>query len=848
MAGVAMKAGFAIAAGGVANLLVGLGILGGAFALAGAAGNFEQQMSLVGQLADASGERLERLRSAAIEAGLATRFSPDEAVEGLRNLITAGLHAELAAEALTPALQVATFGMIEVADAGAAIVGSMNAFRRQGLGAQQIADRLATAMARTNFQATDFAVGLSMVSGTAGLFNQTLDTTLVGMGLLRNMNLGASTSATALREAIRRLGSDQRAQAEASRLIGIEGIFSENGQGEMRNIIDIMADLDTAMQDLTVVQRQQHLATILGARGLNFFAAVSGAEFRQTLADGTTQILRGVDAARELERQMASSAGMADRLQRAVSEGNYAGVVTVLQGVGQTLLIEFGRPIGEVLVPILVVFRDVLTAITRFTSQLPNPLKRAGAAIMLLSGLLFTGSGIAGLFVAALILIIPVLDTILIAIGVLAAAMLPFIAAVGATGAAIVGFVQLVRLNVGGIADFFTRIWSKVRLIFNGITQLFSRGGFSGAVREEMNGAENGGIRQFAISIFRIGSRIMQFFRAIQTGFSAAARAMGPRVQGMLRSFRELFEALGFVSAGVSGLADTDMNAWAEGGARVGAILADVLGYIVDGIRRTTMVATHMIKFFGEGWAQLAPFFEILGGQISMLATEFQALFTELNVHTGDNAQGMMSLGEVAAFVLRGIVGSIVSVVTAMVWLTRQIVAVMRFFTSAGATIGDGFAIMSIRVRTVFANMVDHIRNALDQILVFIGQLIGRIPAGFRPQGLDDVVRSGMEAETRINQRNENIAARTAAGRREEATRGISRTRAFEAISQVQGQARDRQMEAVVRALETERARDRAEAQRPIEVHIDGERVASAVAGANRREGARGFVPVPTDG
>src|SRR3990172_1433404 len=85
LTGLAMKAGFGIAAGAVANLVIGLGILGTAFSLAGYAGNFEQQMSLVGELAGASGERLEALRTAAIEAGLATKFSPDEAVEGLRN-------------------------------------------------------------------------------------------------------------------------------------------------------------------------------------------------------------------------------------------------------------------------------------------------------------------------------------------------------------------------------------------------------------------------------------------------------------------------------------------------------------------------------------------------------------------------------------------------------------------------------------------------------------------------------------------------------------------------------------------------------------------------------------------
>jgi TP901 family phage tail tape measure protein len=845
--GLAMKGGFAIAAGGLASLTVGLGMLGSAFSLAGAAGNFEQQMSLVGTLADASGERLENLRNAAIEAGLATKFSPDEAVQGLKNLITAGLQAEQAAEALTPALQVAEFGMIDVADAGAAVVGSMNAFRNQGLSAQQIADRLATAMARTNFQAEDFAAGLSMVSGTAGMFNQTLDTTLVGMGLLRNMNLGASTSATALREAIRRLGSDQRAQAEAARLIGMEGIFSEDGQGEMRNVIDIIADLQTATQDMTAAQRQQRITTILGSRGLNFFAAVAGAEFRKSLDDGTTQILRGVDAARELERQMESSAGMARRLQQAVSEGNYAGVVNVLKGVGETLMVEVGRPIGEVLVPIVVLLKDVVAGVTRFINKMPNPIKRLGASLFLLTGVLFSGAGAMGIFAGLFAVMIPFIKVFAIVLGSLVAIMAPFVIGVGAMIGAIVLFRQAIILNVGGVKDFLVNTFGRIKLAFDAIVQLFSQGGFSGAIREEMGKAENRGIRRFAISLFAIGSRIIQFFKSIKVGFSRVAEAMGPRFEGMIQAFKDLFEALGFVQGGADILVETRMDTWAEAGARFGGILADTLGFIVDGIRRITTVVTNMINFFVGAWGNISPFFDNLMQEINLLGSEFQALFLELGVNSTDSQSNMMSMGEVFSYILQGIVIGIVSVVRAIVWLTRQFVDLGRTMAKLRATAIDGFTILSIRVKTIFANMVDDIKSAFDQVIAFIGRLIGRIPAGFRPAGLDEVVRSGVEAEARIAGRVEAVANRTAQARTAETTIGTRETRAFEAAARVRTEQRDTQIESVLEAMRIERERDRAESLRPIQINIDGEQVAARVANADRRAGARGFVPVPSD-
>lgn len=844
-AGIAMSAGFAIAAGGVANLIIGVGLLGGALTLAGAAGNFEQQMSLVGRLADASGERLENLRNAAIEAGLATKFSPDEAVEGLRNLITAGLQAEQAAEALTPSLQVAEFGLIDVASAGAAVVGSMNAFRSQGLSAQQIADRLATAMARTNFQAQDFDVGLAAVAGTAGLFNQTLDTTLVGLGLLRNMNIGASRAATGLREAIRRLASDARAQAEAISLIGREGLFKEDGSG-IDNILEVMERLRVATQDLSADQRDQKIATILGARGLQLYAAVAGAEFRQTLADGTTQILRGIDAARELERQMENSAGMARQLQAAVSEGNYAGVVNVLKGVGQTMLVELGRPIAEVLIPVVVLLRDSLAALTRFVNRVPLPIKKVMAAFLLLAGVMFTGAGIVGILTGVIVMLIPFLKAIAIGFLIALAAMGPFIVGVSAVIGAIVLLRQAVRLNVGGIAKFFEQAYNRVRLVFQALTQLFTQGGFSGEVRDEMNRAENQGIRQFVINIFRIWGRIREFFRGVQIGFSRVALALGPTFEALKTALTELARAFGFVQDGVGGLADTDMDSWAETGARVGGILADVLERIVVGITVFATIWARTIEFFRTAWKQIGPIFTFIGEKIGELAEEFEAMFQEMGLFS-PQADRMTTAGEIIGGALSLVAAAIGGVIVGIVQFVRGIVWLVRTSMRASAIIGDFFTRMSIRVQTTFQNMVDAIRNALDRVIAMVGGIVQKIPPGIRTVGMDDIISAGTDAESRIAGRNRAIAERSQVAEQRISTEGTARTRAFEAAAQARAEARDRQMASVMEAIRTERERDRAEATRPINVSIDGEVVASAVDRANRRAGARGFTPVPAN-
>ncbi|MFV2072219.1 MAG: hypothetical protein ACC742_06150 [Thermoanaerobaculales bacterium] len=77
-------------------------------------------------------------------------------------------------------------------------------------------------------------------------------------------------------------------------------------------------------------------------------------------------------------------------------------------------------------------------------------------------------------------------------------------AIVAVLGAVVAGFVVAFRRNVGGIADFAQRMWERVTLFFRGLKQLFEQGGFSGAVREELNRAENQGLKRFLSSTHRI--------------------------------------------------------------------------------------------------------------------------------------------------------------------------------------------------------------------------------------------------------------------------------------------------------------------------------------------------------
>jgi hypothetical protein len=122
--------------------------------------------------------------------------------------------------------------------------------------------------------------------------------------------------------------------------------------------------------------------------------------------------------------------------------------------------------------------------------------------------------------------------------------------------------------DVGGIATFFEATAARIKLLFQGIAQLFSDGGFSGAVMAELGKAENAGVKQFAIRVYQIVYRLQRFFEGIAEGFGAAIEAARPTFEAFVGALRELGEAFGVLgTAGADALAGIGSDRYARAGA-----------------------------------------------------------------------------------------------------------------------------------------------------------------------------------------------------------------------------------------------------------------------------------------
>lgn len=433
---------------GVTAVMAGAGF--GIFKAAKAAGSFSQGIAVAGKISGATAKELKVLEQAAIDAGLATQFSPGEAAKGLQALAAAGQNAEKASKTLIPALDLATgsLGQLGVEGAASAVVGTLNAYQLEASQATKVTDKLLKITQLTNFQARDFEAGLAKAAATGATFGQSMDDVLVTMGLMRDRNIDASSAATGFREAVRRLASEQSVQSEvASR--GVQ-IFDRQ-TGQMRSVIDIIRDFSEATKNLTEEQRNLTVAETFGVRGLLAFQAVA------STTDEKLNRLR-----KTIKQSEGASAGFAKAIQ-----SNFAGQLTLLSGAFETLIVTVGKPFSEVLAPVLVQVREGIENVIKTVQGMPAEFKRSIAGIsVVVTGLVGTlalvTAGLVGIGLA-----VPVLKNAVVALRAMAfaakavfVAFTPVAIPVLAVGAAVFGVVAAIgALKEALDADLFDDIF-----------------------------------------------------------------------------------------------------------------------------------------------------------------------------------------------------------------------------------------------------------------------------------------------------------------------------------------------------------------------------------------------------
>ncbi len=639
---------------GLSIMTAGAVMVGGAFALADKAGQFEQAIAAVAAVSGATKEELAQLRNAAIDAGIATQFSPTEATVGLKELAQAGFNAQESMKLLIPVLDLAGGSLGELSPAQAAGLASQ-ALKAFGISADDAAiavDRMLQAVNVFALNASELPMALGNASRGAQALHQSMSETLIALGLVKNIIPGVERASTGVAVAMERMADPKVQQA----LRGV-GVSVTDSGGHFRNFLDVLGELSPALSKMTDAKRSAFLIDTFGAHALGSVQAIM-TQVTNGIRTNTGVTVKGADAIAYLRQQFENAGGTAASFRDKMLD-TFAGQKQLLHGSLETLAIVLGEPFAQVFKPILATVIDALNGFLKFVRAMPAGLKKGLAAFFVGAGAILTVVGAAIAAKAAIALLIIGLKAAGVTIGGLIAVLLPAILVVAAIGIAIAGLYIAFQKNLGGIADFAQRVWARVSLFFEGLKQLIEEGGFSGAVRDELNKAENGGLKDFLINVFLWGHRIVNFLSGIATGFSAGVEAAKPSIDAFLGALKKLGVALGFLSdrddADTAGAKFKDFGTTGES---VGKVLAQVFDFVVQAMTAAVNVGRGLV----EGWNLIKPAATMLWNALAQLGSklgETIALLSGNSTAAKGNGDAWTSLGTVVAFAISMIIGAI---------------------------------------------------------------------------------------------------------------------------------------------------------------------------------------------
>lgn len=339
------------------------------------AATFQQSMVNTQAVAGATAEELKRLTSFAREMGKQTVFSAKESADAMVSLASAGQNTNEIMNSLKGTLNLAAATNSDLAFTSRTVASTLSQFGFAATESDRIANVFTATISASQATMDKLATSMSIVGPVAKAVGLSLEETAGILGGLFNAGLDASTAGTSLRQSLAQLLKPTDDAKEALGRLNVETLDS---QGKLRNLTDIIADLEKSG-----LSAADALA-IFGVRaGPGMLALVSqGADSIRDL----TEAITGTDKAAEIAALMVETfKGQRKLLKSAVS--------------------ELKITIGNELLPILTEYTTKLAGIINKTSdwaaenpKLTKTLVKLGVAVSVitigLGGIGLAGSGI----------------------------------------------------------------------------------------------------------------------------------------------------------------------------------------------------------------------------------------------------------------------------------------------------------------------------------------------------------------------------------------------------------------------------------------------------------------------
>lgn len=290
----------------------------------------------------------EKLTNAAKEAGASTRYSASEAGEALNYLALAGYDADKAVETLPKVLNLAAAGGMELATTSDLVTDAMSALQMETGDLDTFIDQMAKTSQKSNTSVQQLGEAILVCAGTATSTGQELTTLNTSLGILADNGIKGAEGGTKLRNVMLSLSAPtDKAAAQLTSL----GVSVYDAEGNMRQLDEIMADLNASLGDLSQDERTNAINNIFNKTDLNAVNAL--------LASTTGRF-------DELSAQLDDCAGAAADMAGTMEAG-LAGTTRSFESAMEGMQIEVGSIFADFKQTLM---SDSIEVIRNFTNNL----------------------------------------------------------------------------------------------------------------------------------------------------------------------------------------------------------------------------------------------------------------------------------------------------------------------------------------------------------------------------------------------------------------------------------------------------------------------------------------------
>lgn len=491
------------------------------------AGDFSKAIALVATEADAAAYSQAQMRDVTLGLSQAYGTAPVEQAQALYKAVALGADTAARSQAfLNSANLLAVAGNADLVTSTNALGGALNAYGESFDKAEEYADTFFTAVRMGNTTVQDMTGSIGRITASAHEAGISFAEIAAAEAVMTNQGVNSYEAISGLHEAIANIvHPTKEARVEAARL-GITFSETELRTKGLRGFLD------------EITSSAKFSENSLG----QLFESVRGSNAMQQLTNNNLQQYDRVLT--EMGKKSGSTRKgfelMTDTLDFQEKQ---------FKAAGEAMQIAFGHPLemlGKGVLKFVIPFVQAI-------AKIPAPLAKVVGVLLAVSSGIVIVTGAAMALSGAFTLMAPVA----VAAGaMIAAGFWPVTIAVAAASAAFALFreragndvdtmanetkdsAEKMRLALDALSTSPTAASSKMQLAFadqakntesfsnsikltwEGLTQAFTDGYFSGAVMEDLNRANNLGLKQTIIDVHYFSEQIVKFFKGMWSGVS----------------------------------------------------------------------------------------------------------------------------------------------------------------------------------------------------------------------------------------------------------------------------------------------------------------------------------------